>query len=51
MSRRRAAGDQRIAVAPVSHYPGAPGNAHPVAFQHEQIALELLPPIRALTGW
>jgi lysophospholipase L1-like esterase len=51
VTRRRAAGDQRIAVAPVRHYPGTPGNAHPVAFQHEQIALELLPPIRALTGW
>jgi hypothetical protein len=38
-------------VAPVRHYPGTAGNAHPVAFQHEQIALELLGPIRALTGW
>ena len=51
VSRRRAAGDQRIIVAPISHFPGTPGNAHPVAFQHEQIALELLQPIRALTGW
>ena len=51
VTRRRAAGDQRIVVAPVNHYPGTPGNAHPVAFQHEQIARELLPPIRALTGW
>ena len=51
VNRRRSAGDQRIVVAPVSHFPGTPGNAHPVAFQHEQIALELLPPIRALTGW
>jgi hypothetical protein len=51
VARRRAAGDQRIAVGPVHHYPGTAGNAHPVAFQHEQIALELLGPIRALTGW
>jgi lysophospholipase L1-like esterase len=51
MARRRAAGDKRIAVAPVGHYPGTPGNAHPVAFQHEQIAVQLLGPIRSLTGW
>jgi len=50
-ARRRAAGDQRIAAAPVRYYPGTPTNAHPVAFQHEQIALDLLGPIRALTGW
>jgi lysophospholipase L1-like esterase len=50
-ARRRAAGDKRVAVAPVGHYPGTPGNAHPVAFQHEQIALQLLGPIHALTGW
>jgi lysophospholipase L1-like esterase len=49
--RRRAAGDQRIAAAPVNYQPGTPTNAHPVAFQHEQIALDLLGPIRALTGW
>jgi lysophospholipase L1-like esterase len=51
MTRRRAAGDRRIAVAPVAHYPGTPGNAHPVAFQHEQIANQLMGPIRSLTGW
>jgi len=50
-ARRRAAGDQRIAMAPVHYYPGTPTNAHLVAFQHEQVALELLGPIRALTGW
>jgi lysophospholipase L1-like esterase len=50
-TRRRAAGDRRIVVAPVGHQPGAPGNTHPVAFQHEQIALQLLGPIRTLTGW
>jgi lysophospholipase L1-like esterase len=50
-SRRRAAGDQRIVVAPVHYYPGTPTNAHIVAFQHEQIAQELLGPIKSLTGW
>jgi lysophospholipase L1-like esterase len=50
-ARRRAAGDGRIAAVPVGYQPGTPSNAHPVAFQHEQIALDLLGPIRALTGW
>lgn len=50
-ARRRAAGDQRIIAAPVGYYPGTPSNAHLVAFQHEQVALELLGPIRTLTGW
>ena len=51
VTRRRAAGDARIAEAPVRYYPGTPTNAHVVAFQEEQIALELLGPILALTGW
>jgi len=51
VARRRAAGDGRIAETPVGYYPGTPTNAHPVAFQHEQIALELLDPIRKLAGW
>jgi lysophospholipase L1-like esterase len=51
VARRRAAGDRRIVVGPVAHYPGTPGNAHPVAFQHEQIADQLIGPIRSLTGW
>jgi lysophospholipase L1-like esterase len=51
VAQRRAAGDLRVVVAPVRHHPGTPSNAHPVAFQHEQIALELTGPIRALTGW
>jgi lysophospholipase L1-like esterase len=50
-ARRRAGGDKRIVEAPVHYYPGTPGNAHLVAFQHEQVAQELLGPIRALTGW
>lgn len=51
VARRRAIGDQRIAVAPIHYYPGTPGNAHPVAFQHEQMAQDLLGPIKSLTGW
>ncbi len=50
-ARRRAAGDTRIAAAPVRYQPGTPTNAHPVAFQHEQMAEDLLGPIKALTSW
>jgi len=50
-ARRRAAGDERIVAVPVRYQPGTPTNAHPVAFQHEQIALDLLGPIKALAGW
>lgn len=46
-----AAGDERVAFAPLHQYPGTPTNAHPVAFQHEQIAQELIGPLRALAGW
>ncbi len=45
------AGDNTVQVAPVGHQPGTYLDAHPVAFQHERIALELLPRLRALTGW
>lgn len=47
----RKAGDKRVAFAPLHQYPGTPTNAHPVAFQHEQIAAELIGPLRALVGW
>ena len=50
-ARRRAAGDRKIAVAVLQHRPGTAANAHPTAFQHEQIALDLLPVVRSLTGW
>ncbi len=46
-----AAGDPRVAFAPLRQYPGTPTNAHPVAFQHEQMAQELIGPLRELTGW
>jgi len=48
---RRAAGDARVVVAPVGHFPGTACDAHPVAFQHEQIALVILEPLRRMTGW
>ncbi len=48
---RYAAGDRAVAVAPVGHFPGTASDAHPVAFQHEQIALALLAPLCRLTGW
>lgn len=51
VARRRAAGDTRIAVGPLRHAPGVIGDGHPTAFQHEQIAAQLLPRIRELTGW
>jgi len=50
-ARRRAAGDARIAAVPVRYQPGTPTNAHPVAFQHEQMAEDLLGPIKTLAGW
>jgi len=49
--RRRAAGDTRIAFAAVRKAPGTVHDSHPVAFQHEQIAEQLLGPIKQLTGW
>ena len=47
----RKAGDKRVAFAPLHQYPGTPTNAHPVAFQHEQMAAELIGPLRTLVGW
>ena len=47
----RKAGDTRVAFAPLHQHAGTPTNAHPVAFQHEQIAAELIGPLRALVGW
>ncbi len=45
------AGDTRVAFAPLHQYPGTPTNAHPVAFQHEQMGAELIGPLRELLGW
>jgi len=52
VARRRAlAGDARIRVVHTGFFPGTPSNGHVVAFQQEQIALDLLGPIREAAGW
>lgn len=51
VARRRAAGDERLRVVLTGFYPGTPTNSHIVAFQQEQLALDLLGPIRGATGW
>jgi lysophospholipase L1-like esterase len=51
VERRRAAGDDRLRVALTGFFPGTPSDGHIVAFQQEQIALDLIGPIRAVTGW
>jgi len=48
---RHAAGDSAVHYTPLSHYPGGPNDPHPLAFQHEQIALELMPAVKAAAGW
>ena len=50
-AHQRAAGNSRIVVAPLHNQPGTAVEGHPVAFQHEQIALQLLGPLQQLTGW
>lgn len=49
--RRRAQGDRRVRVVHTGFQPGTPSDGHVVAFQQEQIALDLLGPIKAVTGW
>jgi len=49
--RRHAAGDKQLRVVLTGFYPGTPTNSHIVAFQQEQLALDLLGPIRKATGW
>ena len=50
-ARRRKAGDERVRVVRTGFFPGTPTNPHLVAFQHEQIARELMGPIRFAAGW
>ena len=49
--RRHEAGDDRVRAARTGFHPGTPDDSHLVAFQHEQIAHDLLGPIREVTGW
>lgn len=44
-------GDPRIRVVHTGFFPGTPSNTHLVAFQQEQIALDLLQPIKEAAGW
>jgi lysophospholipase L1-like esterase len=45
------AGDGQVRVIRCGFYPGTASDGHVVAFQHEQIALELLGQLKQLTGW
>lgn len=47
----RSNGIAAIDVVHLSHQPGTALNAHPVVFQMEQIAAEIEPTARHLTGW
>jgi lysophospholipase L1-like esterase len=49
--RRHKAGDMRVGIARTGFFPGTPTNGHLVAFQQEQIALDLLGPVREAAGW
>jgi hypothetical protein len=44
-------GDTHVSVIPVGYFPGTRDNSHPVAFQHEQIALQMVEAIKKVTGW
>ena len=44
-------GDPKVILAPVSHYPGVPGNGHPTGQEHEAMAAELEPVLRRALGW
>ena len=43
--------DPRVILAPLSHYPGVPGNGHPTGPEHVQMAGELEPLLRRELGW
>jgi hypothetical protein len=49
--RRHAQGDDRVRIVRSGYQRGTLTNPHVVAFQQEQIAMDLLKPIRAVTGW
>ncbi len=49
--RHRESGDARVDVVLTGFHPGTPSDGHPVAFQHEQAALDFLAPIRKAAGW
>jgi hypothetical protein len=43
--------DVKVILAPLSHYPGVPGNGHPTGAEHEAMADELEPLLRQALGW
>lgn len=47
----RRAGDARVRAVPAAHYPGDDCNPHPTRAQHEAMARDLEPVVRAATGW
>ncbi len=51
VARRHQHGDATVSFTPLRHQRGGPTDPHPIAFQHEQIALDLLPAIKAAAGW
>jgi len=44
-------GSPRVIQAPLSHYPGVPGNGHPTGEEHKAMAAELEPLLRRELGW
>ena len=44
-------GSPKVILAPVSHYPGVPGNGHPTGPEHEAMAAELAPVLQRALGW
>jgi hypothetical protein len=49
--QHRLAGDSRVRVIRAGYYPGTATDGHLVAFQHEQLALEMLGQIKEAAGW
>lgn len=47
----RRLGDARVLMAPISSYPGVPGDWHPSGTAHRKVADELEPVFRKALGW
>jgi lysophospholipase L1-like esterase len=45
------AGSPKVALAPLPHYPGVPGNGHPSGADHRAMAAALEPVLRRALGW
>ena len=44
-------GSPKVVLAPLSHYPGVPGNTHPTGAEHRAMAAELEPVFLRVLGW